>query len=106
MWPPALGSTLDGQLIKHTFDSTYPVLFDALIVVPSKNPTSDFTFHVKNYILETFNHYKPLWIKGSNHDLLDDYMKGQKGILTGEDVNVDNFIEHLTQHRFWERKIK
>lgn len=104
---PKLGKTKDGQLIKHTYTSTYPVLFDALIVVePTKMLSPDYKKEGKAYVLETFNHFKPLWVIGEGKEIVESNMKNEPGVHVNKDFNVKEFIVDVTKHRFWDRKVK
>lgn len=101
---PALGEHA-GEPIKHTYVSTYPVCFDALIVIEPEKLDNQFVKHANMYISEIFNHFKPLWIIGEGKKLIKAATKKEPGVQVGTDESVKTFIDNLTQHRFWERKI-
>lgn len=102
---PKLGKTKDGEIIKHTYISTYPVLFDALIFIENNEPSPKFIKEGKNYAKETFNHFKPLYVIGKGEEILEDKMKSEDGVKVVDKIDVNEFIEDLTKHRFWERKV-
>lgn len=47
---------------------TYPVLFDALIVIEPDKPDAKFVQYAKIYVDETFRHFKPIWTFGPGND--------------------------------------
>lgn len=103
---PKLGETPDGEMIKHTYEAAYPVLFDALIVVQPEKPSKPFLKHAKTYVQETFNHFKPIWVIGDGKDFVEDKMKKEPGIKLTTDDRTLEFIEEVAQHRFWERNVE
>ncbi len=102
---PTVGKTADGETIKHSYSSAHAVMFDALIVLEPESPDKAFLFFAENYVNETFQHFKPLWVMGEGKKYVKTNMKKAAGVQVGTDGNIKTFIEHLTQHRFWERNV-
>lgn len=102
---PTLGK-FQNRDIKYTYISTYPVCFDALIIVEPKKADKKFLKNAEVYVEETYNHYKPIWIIGEGKDYLKDEMKKAPGVMLGEDIEVNTFVENLTKQRFWDRDIE
>ncbi len=99
-----LQDTKDGQMVKHRYETCHPVLEDSLIVVVPENPSEDFLKNVNEFVSETFNHYKPLWIIGDATGLLSSDNQEKDGVMVTEDAkDLDKYIEILTQQRFWDR---
>lgn len=92
-------------MIKHTYESAYPVLFDALIVVESEKPSKDFLKQAQIYVQETFNHFKPLWVIGEGEGYVQEPMKKEDGVLVTTDDKTLDFIDLVAKHRFWDRNV-
>lgn len=104
---PKLGFTKDGEMIKHSYTSAYPVLFDALIVIEPDDPDKKFLSHAEIYVTETYRHYKPLWIIGEgNEDYVDPAYKDQPGIRIQKGAKPETFVKDVAQHRFWDREVE
>lgn len=99
---PTLGKAA-GELIKHTYKSTYPVCFDALIVLEPKDPDKLFLTYAEIYVQEMFNHFKPLWVKGEGEGFVKSEMRDEPGVQVGSSESLETFIENLSRHRFWDR---
>lgn len=73
------------------------------MVVPEK-PSKDFNKNIGEFVDETFKHYKPIWIIGDSEGILDKDQEKASGVIVSKDLNkIDDFIENLTQQRFWDR---
>ena len=99
-----LQDTKDGQKVDHRYETVHPVLEDALIVVVPEKPSKDFNKNIGEFVDETFKHYKPIWIIGDSEGILDKDQEKAPGVLVSKDMKkIDEFIENLAQHRFWDR---
>ena len=100
-----LKNTKDGQKVSHRYATIHPVLEDALIVVVPEKPSKEFSKNVNEFVNETFNHYKPLWIIGDASGILDKKQEKADGVMVSKDYNdIDKFIENLSKQRFWNRE--
>ena len=100
-----LSETKDGQMVSHRYDTIHPVLEDAMIVVVPKKPSKEFSKNVNEFVNETFNHYKPLWIIGDVSDILDKNQEKADGVMVTKDAkDISKFIENLGKQRFWNRE--
>lgn len=100
-----LKNTKDGQKVSHRYATIHPVLEDALIVVVPEKPSKEFSKNVNEFVNETFNHYKPLWIIGDASGILDKKQEKADGVMVSKDSsNIDKFIENLSKQRFWNRE--
>ena len=100
-----LSETKDGQMVSHRYDTIHPVLEDAMIVVVPKKPSKEFSKNVNEFVNETFNHYKPLWIIGDASGILDKKQEKADGVMiTKEAKDISKFIENLAKQRFWNRE--
>ena len=100
-----LKNTKDGQKVSHRYATIHPVLEDALIVVVPKKPSKEFSKNVNEFVNETFNHYKPLWIIGDASGIIDKKQEKADGVMVSKDSSdIDKFIENLSKQRFWNRE--
>lgn len=99
-----LQDTKDGQMVAHRYETVHPALEDALIVVVPEKPSKDFNKNIGEFVDETFKHYKPIWIIGDSEGILDKDQEEAPGVIVSKDMKkIDEFIENLAQHRFWDR---
>lgn len=99
-----LQDTKDGQMVAHRYETVHPVLEDALIVVVPEKPSKNFNKNIGEFVDETFKHYKPIWIIGDSEGILDKDQEEAPGVIVSKDMKkIDEFIENLAQHRFWDR---
>ncbi|MDU2582073.1 MAG: hypothetical protein E7C82_00025 [Anaerococcus hydrogenalis] len=76
-----------------------------MIVVVPKKPSKEFSKNVNEFVNETFNHYKPLWIIGDASGILDKKQEKADGVMASKDSSdIDKFIENLSKQRFWNRE--
>lgn len=100
-----LKNTKDGQKVSHRYATVHPVLEDAMIVVVPKKTSKEFSKNVNEFVNETFNHYKPLWIIGDASGILDKKQEKADGVMVTKDAKViSKFIENLGKQRFWNRE--
>lgn len=100
-----LSETKDGLMFSHRYATIHPVLEDAMIVVVPKKSSKEFSKNVNEFVNETFNHYKPLWIIGDASDILDKKQEKADGVMVTKDAkDTSKFIENLGKQRFWNRE--
>lgn len=88
---------IDGKKIDQTFDTTYPVLYDAIYVdANSKEPVV--LRKVQVFIDETYNHYKTI---GFNTGIEDERYMQHEGVVQSE----EQFIEVLKKGRHFNRPL-
>ena len=88
---------IDGKKIDQTFDTTYPVLYDAIYVdALSKEPVA--LRKVQVFIDETYNHYKTI---GFNTGIEDERYMNHEGVVQSE----EQFIEELKKGRHFNRPL-
>ena len=102
---PKLGKTHDGETIKHSYTSAYPVMFDSMIVIEPTRADKKFVSQAKVYVDEMYRHFKPFWIIGTGKNYLNKDYLDQPGVRLGDEVTTKQYVDDVTQHRFWERKV-
>lgn len=103
----------------HTFKTMAAVLFDALFIPggSKSNEALQSNPDAREFIQTTFKHYKPIAAHAEGIVTLkkmlptDSMVSSDQGVITAVDeVNlslfIENFIEAIKQHRFWERHLK
>ncbi|MBD8014833.1 catalase [Planococcus wigleyi] len=97
-----------GITADHTFNTTDPVLYDAIYAVGGPDVSRKFAKEAARYIGEAFDHYKPI---GATHDgqqwLEAAYIENQPGVVaaTAGSEFASSFVEAITAHRHWNRQI-
>ncbi len=105
------------DLIKGTDSSLLPkkthltaasVLYDAAIFIGGKLPKDvSFPMHFQDFAKDTYNHFKPMAVLSAVASWLPAAVQtDQPGVMLGEDIPVDEFIQILTEMRFWDRAVK
>ncbi|MCM3757600.1 catalase [Sporosarcina aquimarina] len=96
-------------IANQTFITASPVLYDSILVGGgASNNSAEFDSNMKNYIEETWKHYKPIAFttEGSRYIAETSVQEGP-GIIV--EKKVDDFycayINALAKQRFWERNI-
>lgn len=90
---------------KHTFSTDGSVAFDAVYVDGGQNASRTFELDASHFVKEAFMHYKP--IAGTNEGKL--WIKNIKtgnslGVFLGENNEfVNQFLQGIASHRFWNR---
>lgn len=101
----------DGQTLKvnKTFDTASSVLFDSLYIVSgTANNQEKFNHDVICYIQEAFEHYKPIGVATTGTTLYNAAgVVASPGIVfaIGNPDFSGQFVNAITQQRFWDRKI-
>jgi catalase len=95
--------------ITQTFQTTDPVLHDALYVVGGKAENeAKFQSDIEYYINEAFKHYKPIGIATSGNEFFEasNAKEGPGIIFASDDEEFENdFIKAVAMQRFWKRDI-
>lgn len=102
-----LSDTKDGVSVDHRYETVHPTLEDALIVVVPEKPSKGFKQNVGEFVNETFNHYKPLWIIGDEKGILDEEQAKADGVMVTKDAkkkDMDDFMKNVGKQRFWNRE--
>lgn len=87
-------SASQSDTVDQTFDTTHPVLYDALLVAHTMDDAKEMA-NVQSFMLETYNHYKPLAI-----------LEGETppfASTAGVSHTFEQFLDDLKQHRHWDR---
>ncbi|WP_203338952.1 catalase [Planococcus beijingensis] len=96
-----------GITADHTFNTTDPVLYDAIYAVGGPDVSRKFAKEAARYIGEAFDHYKPI---GATHDgqqwLEAAHIENQPGVVaaTAGSEFASSFLEAITAHRHWDRQ--
>ncbi|GGB39411.1 catalase [Fictibacillus barbaricus] len=98
------GSELE---VMHTFLTASSVLFDAIYVVGGNSENPMFKKEALYFVNEAFSHYKPI---GATHEgeewLSEAQIVGNPGVISGAGKDfVPSFIEAISFHRHWDRKL-
>ena len=97
-----------GITADHTFNTTDPVLYDAIYAVGGPDVSRKFAKEAARYIGEAFDHYKPI---GATHDgqqwLEAAHIENQPGVVAANAgfEFASSFVEAITAHRHWNRQI-
>lgn len=96
-----LGKLEEGIKIKETLYTSYPVLYDGILVSSMKGIKEENKVLLDKFIEETFNHYKPILIyENGASNLREEYLE-QAGVV--EVKSASKAIDEITQMRFWDR---
>ncbi|MGY4689979.1 catalase [Salibacterium sp. K-3] len=94
--------------VQHTFLTADSLLFDALYCAGGKNTDEAFRKKAKDFIDETFFHYKPI---GATHEgtswIEQEGIDTAPGVIKGKDPDsfTSDFIQAVASHRFWDRQV-
>ncbi len=97
-------------MLNETLVTTSPVLFDSLYVVGGKAKNqAKFEKEIEEFINEAYRHYKPIGIASTGEAIFkkSDAKPGPGIVIasaSGADFPMD-FIQAITQQRFWDRNI-
>ncbi|WP_018392523.1 catalase [Bacillus sp. 37MA] len=93
---------------EYTFLTAKSVQFDAVYLVRGSSESQKFNKNAVYFIDEAFSHYKPIganlevknWMETNN-------FAGKLGVVIGDDMEQfsNEFINAISQHRFWKRKV-
>ncbi|WP_100406946.1 catalase [Bacillus solitudinis] len=101
---------MDGVVLEvdHTFLTADSVLFDAVYVVGTCKENNAFYKQATYFIQEAFSHYKPIGTTQEGKVLLNiDNIENSPGVVYGGKIKefAERFIEAISHHRHWERKV-
>ena len=97
-----------GKTVKaeQTLVTGHPVLYDAIYAIGGKDEDDKFKAKTQEYLMEAFNHFKPIFLSNEKKDVLGDKNAKQPGILVDDNKNKkDEILEMISNHRFWDRKV-
>lgn len=84
----------------------HPVLYDAIYIIGGKDEDKEFQAKIKEFTMEAFNHFKPIFLTKEKANLLDDKKVKQPGILIDDqEPEKDKILKMISEHRFWDRNI-
>ncbi|MDN4608490.1 catalase [Sporosarcina highlanderae] len=109
-----LGSLMGADGVKvvlnKTFLTTSPVLYDSLYVVGGKAENqAKFNNDIEEFINEAYRHYKPIGVASTGETIFNNSKaKIGPGIVIASNSGTDfpnDFIQAITEQRFWDRTI-
>ena len=89
--------------IKETLYTTYPVLYDGILVSSMKGIKDKNLHLLETFIEETFNHYKPVLLYKYGMKNLKEKYKDEPGVV--EIKSAEDALKEMVQIRFWDRNI-
>lgn len=96
----------DRYPIDHSFLTSDSVLFDAVFVAGGCESSLGNNAEAVHFVAEAYKHCKPIGTDKNGSAFLKKALPSippeEKGVVTSGDL--DEFIEALMQHRFWERE--
>ncbi|HZK44453.1 MAG TPA: catalase [Syntrophomonadaceae bacterium] len=98
-----LGKLNEDIEIKATLYTTYPVLYDGILVTSMQGIEKANLHLLEAFVEETYNHYKPIFFHQDGKKNLKDKYLGEPGV-----VEIKSGIEgakEIAQIRFWDRNI-
>lgn len=93
---------------EFTFLTAKSVQFDAVYFVNSSEHNKMFNKNAIMFIDEAFSHYKPIAVNAPLREVMEmNQYAGKPGVVIETDTNsfAPEFINAITQQRFWDRKI-
>ncbi len=96
-----LGKINEDIEIKKTLYTSYPVLYDGILVSPMKEIKKENLPLLQAFIEETFNHYKPILVFKEGKDNLKDKYLNEPGVV--ELKSAKEGTKEMAQMRFWDR---
>ncbi|MCJ8009331.1 catalase [Lederbergia wuyishanensis] len=94
-------------MIDQTFLTSDPVLLDAIYIGGGDGGNAKFNQDVTYYLEEAFKHFKTIGTTHEGKNFLKEKMVNSSGVVIGNDIHqfAHKFIEAITMHRHWDRKI-
>nr|WP_026681850.1 catalase [Priestia megaterium] len=92
--------------VDNSFLTGSPLLYDGLYVVGGDHMGNDFIWKTKSYVVESYNHYKPIGASEEASTIIESLgIDGQPGVLIEQtsELFADEFIKAMTKQRFWAR---
>ncbi len=100
------GNQLEAQ---HTFITDSSVVFDAVYIDGGKNASPTFEMNARQFIKEAFIHYKPIAVTNEGKTWVEkDRMGNGAGMFLGQAGSsdyVNQFVQGIASHRFWDRTL-
>ncbi|MBK3493471.1 catalase [Viridibacillus sp. YIM B01967] len=98
----------DGVELKvdDSFLTGSPLLYDGLYIGAGQDVSDNFLWKTKSYVIETYNHFKPIGASKLAAPILQSIgILGKPGVLVEQNPTTfaNQFIEAMTIHRFWQR---
>jgi len=93
---------------EFNFYTAKSVQFDAVYFVHASEQNQHFNKQAISFINEAFAHYKPIALNYEVQPLFDNhYLFTQPGVVVNMDIQAltNQFIQAITQHRFWDRVV-
>ena len=96
-----LGKMNKDMDIKETLYTSYPVLYDGILVTSMKGIKKENLSLLEMFIEETYNHYKPILLyKDGTKNVKDKYLD-EPGVVEIESAKEG--LKEMIQMRFWDR---
>lgn len=93
-------------VVNESFLTTSPVLYDGLYLVGSENADPYFNNRARAFIVESYNHFKPIGSSRIGEKLLTELgIVGKPGVVTDHtaDIFAKEFTDAMAKQRFWDR---
>lgn len=93
-------------IVDASFLTTSPVLYDGLYLVGSENADLYFNNRVRAFIVESYNHFKPIGSSPLGEKMLKELgIVGKPGVVTNYSADgfAKEFTEAMAKQRFWDR---
>lgn len=99
-----IGKVNDDILIKESFYTAYPVLYDGIIVGDMTKIEEENIPQFEMFIKETYNHYKPIFYTLDAKYIMDKYID-EPGIGCIDNLKNEEIYNLISQIRFWDRNL-
>ena len=101
------GTNGDSLSVDETFLTGSPLLYDGLFVIGGPYATRDFHFMTNQFIVDQFNHYKPIGGIDEGAKWIEEiHLQNRPGVLTSRaptDGFYKAFVNAMAKQRFWDR---
>ncbi|GEN87654.1 catalase [Oceanobacillus sojae] len=101
------GTGGDTISVDDTFLTGSPLLYDGLFVIGGPYATRDFHFMANQFIVDQFNHYKPIGGIGEGAEWIEEiHLQDRPGVLASKSPNegfYKAFVNAMAKQRFWNR---
>ncbi|HEY4543680.1 MAG TPA: catalase, partial [Tissierellaceae bacterium] len=95
-----IGKVNDDILIKESFYTAYPVLYDGIIVGDMTKIEEENIPQFEMFIKETYNHYKPIFYTLDAKYIMEKYID-EPGIGCIDNLKNEEIYNMISQIRFW-----
>ena len=99
-----IGKVNDDILIKESFYTAYPVLYDGIIVGDMTKIEEENIPQFEMFIKETYNHYKPIFYTLDAKYIMEKYID-EPGIGCIDNLKNEEIYNMISQIRFWDRNL-